>query len=144
MPSVPKSLKCEALRCTADRLTGSAYCEAHGSRHKASPDRLRSNNEYKLRLWEAIRIRQLSTQPLCQSCLLNQQITPAVAVDHVFNWKAINPEAFRFNLFQSLCISCHSQKTAQEKKGIYIHYDSDQAREYTAQDYSQLMAQLYR
>ena len=144
MPSVPKTLKCEALRCTADRLTGSAYCEAHGSRHKASPDRLRSNNEYKLRLWESIRIRQLSTQPLCQSCLLNDQITPAVAVDHVFNWKAISIDAFRINLFQSLCVSCHSLKTAQEKKGIYLYFDADQIKEYTSQDYSPIMAQLYR
>ena len=144
MPSIPKALKCEALRCTADKLTGSAYCEAHGSKHRISSDRLRSNNEYKLRLWEAIRIRQLSAQPLCQSCLLNQQITPAVAVDHVFNWKAISPEAFRVNLFQSLCVSCHSLKTAQEKKGIYLYFDADQIREYTAQDYSQLMAQLYK
>ena len=144
MPSIPKTLKCEALRCTSDRLTGSAYCEAHGSKHKISSDRLRANNEYKLRVWEVIRLRQLSTQPLCQACLLSQQITPAEAVDHVFNWRAISPEAFRINLFQSLCISHHSLKTAQEKKGIYLYFDQDQIREYSAQDYSYLMAQLYR
>jgi len=144
MPSVPKAVKCEALQCKADRLAGSAYCENHGSKHKISTDRIRSNNEYKLRVWESIRIKQLSTQPLCQCCLLNKQITPAIAVDHVFNWKAISLDAFRINLFQSLCISCHSLKTAQEKKGIFLHYDVYQVNEYTIQDYSQTMAHLYR
>jgi hypothetical protein len=63
-------------------------------------------------------------------------------VDHVFPWRQINPAAFRKNIFQSLCIPCHSQKSAAEQKGAFIHYTERGAIEYARADYMAATANL--
>ncbi len=142
MPTLPKNDTCEALRCKAPRAIGSAYCETHGGKPKQSAARYESNAAYKGALWAGIRAGQLSRAPLCASCLLRGQITQAVAVDHVFPWRQINPAAFRKNIFQSLCIPCHSQKSAAEQKGTFIHYTERGAIEYARADYMAATANL--
>lgn len=70
---------------------------------------------YGLKSWRLAREAQLSKQPLCEACLGQEpeQLTAATDVDHRQphrgNWMLfIDP-----NNLQSLCHSCHSEKTAR-------------------------------
>lgn len=65
----------------------------------------------------------------------------AEAVDHVFPWKSWGPNAFRVNIFQSLCAPCHSRKTALELRGVFRHYTGGAFTDYTPPDYP---AAVYR
>ena len=139
MPTIPKTTKCEALQCKLTRVQGSAYCEAHGGKPKITAARLISNREYKGALWESIRARVLSTEPLCMACKLTGRITPAAHVDHVFPWRVIGAESFRHNLFQSLCAECHGVKTGLERAGVFRHYISPAPVDFTRLDYLHVM-----
>lgn len=87
-----------------------------------------------------MRAAQLSARPLCAACILENRINTAEHVDHVFNWRAIGPQAFRVNILQSLCGPCHSRKTAMEARGIFRHYTDAGARDYTLPDWHRVAA----
>lgn len=142
MPTVPKQIKCEALQCKAARVDGSSYCLAHGGKPKVKLNRLESNRPYKHTSWESIRSRQLSIDPLCQCCKLDNRVTLADHVDHVFAWRHIGNHAFINNLFQSLCAPCHSLKSASERKGQYLHFAHDGVKTYTLADYPQVIRSI--
>lgn len=135
MPTIPRSTVCETLQCKAPRVPGSVHCEAHGGKPRLSATRLESNRAYKSRQWESIRAAQLSRVPLCQACTLENRVTLAAHVDHVFPWRVIGGQSFALNLFQSLCPGHHSLKTASEARGQFIHYAPGGARTLTALDY---------
>ena len=141
MAFLPRPVKCDALRCQSERVTGSAFCEAHGGKVKQTKQRRENNAPYKTAAWESIRARQLSIQPLCQGCLVDGRIVPAAHIDHVIPWRTIGPQAFTRNLFQSLCINHHSKKTHAEGRGVFIHYTDTGAIEYTKADWPRLTAQ---
>lgn len=140
MPTLPRSTVCDTLQCKAPRVPGSAYCEAHGGRPRLSATRLESNRPYKSAQWESIRATQLSRTPLCQACAIDNRVTLAAHVDHVFPWRVIGGQSFAVNLFQSLCGPCHSLKTASESRGAFIHYTPDGAVTYAATDYMSRMS----
>lgn len=142
MPTLPKNNTCEALRCKEPRVQGSAYCETHGGKPKQSAARFEANAPYKTAAWQGIRAAQLSKEPLCASCLTRGAVTQAAHVDHVIPWRAIGPAAFKRNLFQSLCASCHTVKTAAEQNGRFIHYTQGGAKEYTKGDYMEILARF--
>ena len=141
MATLPKPTKCEALRCQGERVTGSAFCVAHGGKPKQTAQRRENNAPYKTAAWESIRAHQLTLQPLCQGCKVEGRIVPAAHVDHVIPWRSIGPQAFRRNLFQSLCIAHHSTKTHAEGRGVFIHYTDTGPIEYTKADWLRLTAQ---
>lgn len=62
--------------------------------------------------WQAIAKRQLSREPFCQGC----ETSPATLVDHITPIKQGGAMRDPQNL-QSLCRSCHSQKTHAERAG---------------------------
>lgn len=142
MATLPKPVKCEALRCKLERVTGSAYCVEHGGKPKLSLQRRESNAPYKTAAWLSMRDRQLSTQPLCQCCKLEGRVTQANHVDHVIAWRAVGTFAFKRAKLQSLCNSCHSVKTSLEATGVYRHYTDTGVIDYTPQDYAQLTFDL--
>lgn len=88
--------------------------------------------------WQRTRQRVLSSQPLCQACLLEGRVSPAEEIDHVFPWRQIGLDAFYVNLFQSLCHEHHSAKTQLEQRGVFRHY-IDVPRDYTLPDYELLV-----
>lgn len=120
MPIMPHNTTCAMLNCKEPRSKMNSYCAAHGGREYGNPRQ--TDERYRTKAWQSIRARQLSTQPLCQACLLAGRVCAAEHVDHVFPWVAVGERAFLRNLFQSLCQPCHSHKTAQERKGIIEHY----------------------
>lgn len=124
MPTIPRYNKCAELGCNNPRSKKNIYCLQHGgkdtwdaSRNK-TVERKAFNAMYDTRQWRVLRTTQLSRQPLCQSCLIDGVVTPAVHVDHLFPWSHIGTEAFARNIFQSLCHACHSNKTFLEQRGI--------------------------
>lgn len=137
MPSIPKT-QCAEYQCKGPSIKGSVYCVDHAPAAKTTEDRKTFNAHYNNKAWLSIRNRQLSTQPLCQACLLDSQVMSANHVDHVFPWSAIGEHAFRRNLFQSLCETHHGVKSGLEKKGIFRYY-LDPIKDYTSKDYAYVM-----
>jgi hypothetical protein len=56
-------------------------------------------------------------------------------VDHVFPWRRFGEQAFRRNIFQSLCQGHHSHKTGLEQRGIYEAY-GEKVEQFTDDDYA--------
>ena len=132
MPTYPSNAKCSTLSCNNIRSKLNSFCAEHGGKNYTHKE---TDSVYQTPAWRTLRQRQLSIQPLCQSCLTRGRVDAAKHVDHVFPWKQIGKHAFLNNVFQSLCPPCHSHKTAQEQKGIYEHYTQDGVKEYTEHDY---------
>lgn len=137
MPSLPPS-QCVELGCKAKPNKGSSLCEAHAPSVMVTQDRREFNRKYSDSAWDSIRNRQLSTQPLCQSCLVEDRVTQANHVDHVFPWRQLGNYAFRQNVFQSLCAECHGIKTGMERKGVFLHYLQGEVKEYCIHDYREI------
>lgn len=137
MPSVPSYTKCQHLGCKEKRSRFNSFCLAHGGRDTlpVSKKRAEQNALYNTGYWRSIRAVQLSKHPLCASCLTVGRVTPANHVDHVFPWTQINEEAFYRNIFQSLCHSCHGEKTYWEQQGVIKLYG---VRDLTLKDYETL------
>jgi hypothetical protein len=135
MPYAPVNKECKEYGCRNPKTYRSAYCITHGG---GVTDKAKQNNKlYKDQAWEKIRQRQLSTAPLCARCKTMGKITAAVSVDHVFPHRR-DMVAFKTNLFQSLCISCHTVKTQDESKGRYIHYTDNGTITYSDSDYRKI------
>ena len=100
-------------------LDGGGWCDKHRPPRR---QKKRYENIYSTSSWKRIRLKQLSTSPLCQRCEFYSLTTIADDVDHVI------PHRGDLNLFrdaknlQSLCHRCHSWKTNQERKGKYFSY----------------------
>ena len=135
MPSIPTYTKCASLGCKNTKSKLNSYCMEHGGKEWIdTKERKEFNSIYQTQFWKQKRNSQLSSQPLCQSCLKVGRVTQANHVDHVFAWKALGRDAFYNNLFQSLCPECHSHKTALEQQGIYRCYIAD-TKDYALHEY---------
>lgn len=143
MPTVPSNGKCAQLGCKNPRSKCNSFCLEHGGydiyKQQSTEERNRFNSMYQTRFWKAKRIAQLSSQPLCQSCLAKGIVTPAIHIDHVWAWNSLGKDAFYANWFQSLCHECHSHKTSLEAKGIYRHYMDGIYMDYQIADYYRLV-----
>lgn len=140
MPTIPYYTKCNHLGCKSPKSKYNSFCLLHGGRDTSitkpiTTKRKEFNDKYQTKHWRQLRQVQLSQHPLCAGCLAKGIIVQAHHIDHVFPWSKISPEAFYINLFQSLCHSCHSIKTALEQKGIYRRYGIPN-RDYRLQEYS--------
>ena len=62
--------------------------------------------------WRRIRSRQLKAEPLCRHCAEDGRTTAATLVDHVVPLDAGGTH--ETSNLQSLCRSCHAQKTLAE------------------------------
>lgn len=139
MPTIPTTVKCAMLGCQLPRSKLNTNCLEHGGKNYSDNiERRLKNNQYSRVGWSKIRIRQLSTQPLCMSCLGRGRVSLATDVDHVFPWSAMGGGAFTHNVFQSLCRECHSTKTGLEQDGIFRHYTTPPV-DYSEHDYASVV-----
>ena len=145
MPTVPTRKTCNSLGCKNVKAKYGGYCVHHGgtntflhTKYNKSQDRKDAILKYQTRQWRTLRQAQLSKEPMCAGCLSGGIVTPAASVDHVFPWQQIGEEAFYRNIFQSLCTSCHTLKTAMEKKGKYRQYGKPSI-DHTKDDYAYIM-----
>lgn len=143
MPTIPSYNKCGELGCTNPKSKLNRFCLEHGGkdvRYEApTKERREFNSMYQTPMWQSARRRQLSKQPLCACCLSKGIITSATHIDHVFPWSYIGKEAFFNNLFQSLCLECHSYKTSLEAKGIMRYFREHGATDYSLSDYARIV-----
>jgi 5-methylcytosine-specific restriction protein A len=66
------------------------------------------------RKWREARLVHLAEHPLCLECLTAALIVPATEVDHIVPHKGDMATFWDRKNLQSLCIACHSAKTAKE------------------------------
>jgi 5-methylcytosine-specific restriction protein A len=137
MPTYPKNSKCSHLGCKNPRSKLNSFCSEHGGKESLVRD---YDAAYNTPAWRQIRQGQLSKHPLCQACLIEGRVTLALHVDHVFPWRQIGEQAFRRNIFNSLCQGHHSHKTALERKGIFECY-RDKVEQFTDADYARVVAE---
>ena len=133
MPTYPANLLCSHLGCKEHRSQLSGLCTKHGGKNYVINE---DDKVYRTAQWRSVRARQISTQPLCQSCLVRGVVTQGNQVDHVFPHRRIGRESFTHNLFQTLCQPCHSYKTGQEKQGRFECYRGGTVQVYGENDYS--------
>ena len=132
MPTAPLNTKCRELGCHNPKTPRSTFCDQHGGGYSETT---KANGKlYNQRAWAQIRARELSKHPLCAACLLNGRVVSGEHIDHVFPHRREEAK-FHRNIFQTLCASCHSLKTNDERKGIYKHYTQAGIVEYTGDDY---------
>ena len=67
--------------------------------------------------WKALRLAHLSASPWCVYCLELDYRKPAEHVDHIVTIRRDPSKRLDPANLQSLCVSCHSVKTATEDKG---------------------------
>lgn len=74
---------------------------------------------YNTKAWKALRLEQLSRQPLCCYCQQQGKVTAATVADHINPHKGDESLFFDGGNLQSLCKTCHdSAKQKAEKHGI--------------------------
>ena len=144
MPTVPTNPKCLTLGCNNPKSKYSSLCLDHGGRdtynHKRyNKDRKESDAKYKTSQWRTLRQIQLSKEPICAACKSEGIIKSAEHVDHIFPWRQIGEQAFTLNIYQSLCLPCHTSKTYLEQQGIYRQYGNPN-KDYTQSDYRIVVA----
>jgi 5-methylcytosine-specific restriction protein A len=66
---------------------------------------------YTTQRWQRLRRFKLAVNPLCELCLKQQRIVPAVAVDHVIAIKAGGDPYPALENLTALCEPCHNRKT---------------------------------
>ena len=136
MPYAPLNTKCRELGCQNLKTSRSTFCIDHGG---GVTEKGQINSKlYNTAFWKKQRTAQLSKNPLCASCLINGKIIQADHIDHVFPHRQ-NREKFKINLFQSLCVPCHSLKTQDENKGIYNYYTKNGIIIYNDNDYEKII-----
>jgi 5-methylcytosine-specific restriction protein A len=138
MPRTPQSTKCRELGCKNDKTARSAFCTDHGG---GITEKGKENAKlYATGYWKQQRINQLSQKPLCASCLLQGKVVQATVVDHIFPHRQDSTK-FKANNFQSLCVSCHTNKTLEENNGKYLYYSPNGIITYTEADYGKTLNQ---
>ena len=116
MPHAPRR-NCRQQGCRNLAEKGSCYCREHQLEQNRNYNRYERDPEtqafYTSKEWRSVRRYQLEHFPLCAECLKEGRYTPATLVDHI---KPIREGGARLDManLQSLCWSCHSQKSIEE------------------------------
>ena len=99
-------------------LTYERFCKKHQSEANANYDKYERDKAmkrfYNSPAWVALKKRKLSIDPFCELCKKSGTLVKATAVDHIQEIKQGGSRLDISNL-QSLCWSCHSRKTIQER-----------------------------
>lgn len=92
--------------------TGRLYCEKHLPLHPEAtrPAAKRGYN----RRWQKARKSYLEAHPLCVQCAKQGKYVRATVVDHIIPHRGDQKLFWDQNNWQSLCKSCHDQKTLTE------------------------------
>ena len=112
MPNRAKKY-CKYPRCANYAEDGSAYCFMHKNTHKKREIKT-YEKWYGLAVWKRLREKKLREYPLCQECAKQGRVTKATDVDHIIPHRGDWSLFISYNNLQSLCHSCHSEKTNKE------------------------------
>lgn len=117
-------LPCRHPGCAA-LVDSPGYCQVHRSFGQRDYGRARrwfdaEVDFYKSSRWRKTRTAFLKQYPLCLACGAIGKTVAATVVDHIQPIKA-GGTRFDWDNLQSLCVSCHNRKTANESKARYQH-----------------------
>ena len=80
---------------------------------------------YNTALWKALRLQQLTKQPLCGYCEQQGRVTQANIVDHIKPHKGDEILFYNPSNLQSMCKQHHdSTKAREENKGVTLGGDA--------------------
>ena len=94
-------------------VSGSAYCPDHQPVRGGESRRLSPSQRGYDRQWQRLRRMKLARQPFCAECSRRGRIVAATDVDHIV--PLANGGTNADDNLQSLCHSCHSRKTADQR-----------------------------
>ncbi|RKN86754.1 HNH endonuclease [Paenibacillus ginsengarvi] len=109
---------CRKQGCNA--LVENAYCEAHKPEEHQRYDQYRESaakRGYDSK-WRKARVGWLLKHPLCVECEKQGNVREATIVDHIRPHKGDKALFWDKTNWQSLCATCHSQKTVREDGGF--------------------------
>ena len=105
-------------RCASCGQLVTGTCQSCHQQRRQARDRTRPNSSargYGSARWLKFRACQLALEPLCRLCDRAGHTTIATAVDHIVPVTGPDdPRFLRFDAVQSVCLACHSRKTAIE------------------------------
>lgn len=96
-------------------LTRETYCAAHKPAEAPRRESAEWHRLYFTRRWKKLRERQLLIEPYCAECAKKGMRTRATDVDHIRPHRGIRRLFYDSDNLQSLCHSCHSEKTMKER-----------------------------
>lgn len=118
--------QCNHVSCRTLIPFDERYCGKHlhkeRERNRRYDKRREERDEKYRKIYHSTRWRKLRKQVLlrddhlCRLCRLNVLITPAAEVDHIIELRDDINKAFDAENLQSLCSSCHRDKTIEEQK----------------------------
>lgn len=117
MPYAPMK-PCRHPGCPA--LTKDGWCDKHRPKRdykRENKDRVRCKL-YDTARWKRFRLIKLKRNPLCEECLEHGRVVQAKHVDHKEPHRGDTTLFFDIDNLRSLCMSCHSRKTAKEDGGF--------------------------
>ena len=94
--------------------------------NKQNEDYNNRQDIYKTKEWKELRLSQLMKQPLCECCLLDGRVTPAIDVHHIISFTDYTGNArlywaYNADNLSSLCKFCHNK----------IHHNKEFRDKYT-------------
>ncbi len=107
---------CSILSCP-NLIAVGKYCEVHRQNQAEESTRKNTSERHRhenTRRWQKVRMMYLRNYPLCVECGKQNKINPASEVHHIVP-VTHGGEDTETNL-EPLCKSCHSKKTASERK----------------------------
>lgn len=97
------------------------YCEEHTpTKPKGTPDKRPSRiggSLYSTARWKRLRKMVLDQEPFCRECAAQGRAVFAEDVDHIVDHGGDYNLFWDMDNLQPLCHSCHSKKTAAERRG---------------------------
>ena len=105
-------------------VRGGGYCEKHKTEDRSVKREIqgergssaRYHNLYFTRRWREMRAAQLVAEPFCRECGKMGRRTRAEDVDHIKPHRGDKRIFYDPANLQSLCHSCHSRKTMEERR----------------------------
>lgn len=85
-------------------------------RRRMDNEELKRDAWYSSKKWTSLRRAFISRNPLCRICDANGFVRSADVVDHIIERKDNDALRLNWDNLQSLCHSCHNQKSADEKR----------------------------
>ena len=71
---------------------------------------------YRKKEWKQLRKYKIENCPLCEDCLTNDIIEPAIEIHHVIPLYKDFDKALDYNNLRSLCRACHKKYTELEQQ----------------------------
>ena len=99
-------------------LTGGRYCAEHAKEHQRPSAGKRGYDGR----WRKRSKLFLKARPLCESCLEQNELTPATVVDHIIPHRGEPALMWSESNWQPLCKRCHDRKTGRHDSVVSYTY----------------------